>query len=106
MNAYDLIKNLAPIEEHRSSLYLSPEKLESWYLQKVSQIVELDTGEDLSGKIEAGVFGILKSEVGGNRTQESKVAIEHPIVQGVVAEKVARELSFIVGSRHLARLAL
>lgn len=96
MNAYDLIKNLATLEKHRSSLYLSPDKLESWYLQKVSQIVELDTGEDLSAKIEAGLFGILKSEVGGNRTQESKVSIEHPIVQGVVAEKVARAFKTLV----------
>ena len=96
MNAYDLVKNLAPLEKHRSSLYLSPEKLESWYLQKVSQIVELDTGEGQSGKIEAGVFGILKSEAGGSRTQESKVAIEHPIVQGVVAEKVARASGTLV----------
>jgi hypothetical protein len=96
MSAYDIIKNLAPLEKHRTSLYLSPEKLESWYLQKVSQIVELDSGEDLSGKIEASVLGILKSEVGGNRTQESKVSIEHPIVQGVVAEKAARASKTLV----------
>lgn len=96
MNAYDLIKNLARLEKYRVSLYLSTEKIEHYYLQKVSQIVELDTGEVLSGKIEAGLMGFLKSEVGGEKTTGSKVAIQSAIVQGVVAENVARASKTLV----------
>jgi len=96
MNAYELIKNLARLEKYRASLYLSTEKMEHWYLQKVSQIVELDTGEVLSGKIEAGLFGVLKSEAGGARSTDSKVVIENAIVQGVVAENVARASKTLV----------
>jgi hypothetical protein len=96
MSAYDIIKNLTTLQKHRTSLYLSAEKLESWYLQKVSQIVEFGSGEDLSGKFEASALGFFKSEVGGNKTQEAKVSIEHPIVQGVVAEKAARASKTLV----------
>lgn len=90
MTAHDLIKHLARLERHRVSLYLSTEKMEHWYLQKVSQILELGTGEVLSGKLEAGLLGILRSEAGGEKSAESKVAIDNEIVQGVVAENVAR----------------
>ncbi|SRR6266851_3278343 len=96
MNAYELIKNLARLDKYRVSLYLSTEKIEHWYLQKVSQIVELDTGEVLSGKIEAGLLGLLKSEAGGEKSTESKIAIENAIVQGVVAENVARASKMLV----------
>jgi len=90
MTAEELIGYLAPLGEHRKSLYLSMEKIEDWYLQKVSQIMDLRTGEVLSGKIEAGLFGILKSEVGGDKSTESEVIMDKAVVQGVVAENVAR----------------
>jgi hypothetical protein len=96
LTAQELIKQLARLEKHRVSLYLSKEKMEHWYLQKVSQILELGTGEVLSGKLEAGLFGILKSEAGGEKSADSKVAIDNEIVQGVVAENVARASKALV----------
>lgn len=96
MTANELIKDLARLEKHRASLYLSTEKMEQWYLQKVSQIVELGTGEVLSGKLEAGLFGILKSEAGGEKSTESKVALDNVIVQSVVAENAARASKTLV----------
>ena len=95
MTTLDLIKYMARLEKHRDSLYLSTEKMEQWYLQKVSQILELGTGEVLSGKLEAGLW-ILKSEVGGEKSTESKVAIDNVIVRGVVAENAARASKTLV----------
>jgi hypothetical protein len=41
------------------------------YLQKVSQIVEVGTGDVLSGKIEAGPFGVLKKRSGRGEKHRS-----------------------------------
>lgn len=90
MTTHELLTYLARLEKYRASLYLSPDKIEHWYLQKVSQIMELGTGEQLSGKLEASLWGVLRSEVGGDKVTESKVAIDNEIVQGVVVENVAR----------------
>ena len=90
MTAQELIKHLAQLKKYRASMYLSKEKMEQWYLQKVSQILELGTGEVLSGKVEASLLGLLKSEGGGQKSSETKIAIDNEIVQGVVAENVAR----------------
>lgn len=90
MTAKELIKHMMQLKKYRASMYLSREKMEQWYLQKVSPILELGTGEVLSGKIEAGFPGLYKSEGAGQRSSESKVAIDNEIVQGVVAENVAR----------------
>ncbi len=96
LTADKLIKHLARIERHRVSLYISSEKIERWYLQKVSQILELGTGEVLSGKLEGGLLGLLRTEAGGEKGTDSKVAIDHPIVQGIVAENVARATNTLV----------
>jgi hypothetical protein len=96
MNANELIKNLEQLEKYRASLYLATDKMEHWYLQKVSQIVELGTDEVLSGKIEAGLLGFIKSEAGGTKSMKSTVVIEHPIAQGVVAEYAARASKTLV----------
>ena len=96
MTAGELLKHMARLDKHRVSLYLSTDKLEHWYLQKVSQILELGASEALSGKLEAGLLGILKSEAGGEKSTESKVAIDNVIVQGVVAENVARASKTLV----------
>ncbi len=90
MTAKELIKHMAQLKKYRASMYLSKEKMEQWYLQKVSPILELGTGEVLSGKIEAGLLGFIKSEGGGQKSSEAKIAIDNEIVQGVVAENVAR----------------
>lgn len=86
MNAEELIKKLTRLEKYRDSIYLATEKIEQWYLLKVSQIVALDTGEVMSGKIEAGLLTFAKSEAGGEKTKQSKLAIDRAIVQGLVAE--------------------
>jgi len=96
MTAGELTAYLAPLGEHRASLYLATEKIEDWYLQKVSQVMDLRTGEVLSGKIEAGLFGILKSEAGGEKSTESEVVMDKAVVQGVVAENVARASETLV----------
>lgn len=90
MTAQELIKHMAQLKKYRASMYLSKEKMEQWYLQKVSPILELGTGEVLSGKTEAGLVGLFKGEVGGQKSSEAKIAIDNEIVQGVVAENVAR----------------
>ena len=96
LTADKLIKHLARVERHRVSPYISSEKIERWYLQKVSQILELGTGEVLSGKLEGGLLGLLRTEAGGEKGTDSKVAIDHPIVQGIVAENVARASNTLV----------
>lgn len=90
MTAQELIKHMAQLKKYRALMYLSKEKIEQWYLQKVSPILELGTGEVLSGKIEAGLPGLFKSAGGGQKSSEIKIAIDNEIVQGVVAENVAR----------------
>jgi hypothetical protein len=90
MTAQELIKHMAQLKKYRTSMYSSKEKMEQWYLQKVSPILEIGTGEVLSGKIGAGLSGLFKSEAGGQKSSEVKIAIDNEIVQGVVAENVAR----------------
>jgi hypothetical protein len=90
LNANEIIKVLAQLEKHRASLYLSSQKMEHWYLQKVSQIRELGTDEALLGKLKAGLPWMLEAGAESKKGTESKVAIEKDIVQGIVAENAAR----------------
>ena len=90
MTAQELINYMAQLKVYRAVMYLSKEKMEQWYIQKVSPILELGTSEALSGKIEAGLPGVFKSEGGGQKSSEIKISLDNEIVQGVVAENVAR----------------
>jgi hypothetical protein len=96
MTAPQLLKNLARLDRQRIPLYLSSDKVERWYLQKVSQVIELTTSEALSGKAGSNFFGLATLEAGGEKTTEAKVAIDNVIVQCVVAENAARATKSLV----------
>jgi hypothetical protein len=96
MTVEELIKYATQLKRLRATMYLSKDKMEQWYLQKMSQIMEWGSGQALSGNIEASLLGLFKSGAGGEKTSAIKIDLKNETVQAVIAENAARASGTLV----------
>ncbi len=90
MNDDELIKALSATGKSRVTLYLSPAKVESVYLQSVAQVTELVRSGKHGGKLSGSLLGFLGAEVAAEGALEAKVAMT-PLLQAIAAEKAAEQ---------------
>lgn len=63
--------------------------MERFFTQRVSAVKEFVKSEGLSGKLSAGIFSFLRSEVGGQNSTGQKVELDS-LLQAILVEEVEK----------------
>ncbi len=95
MEDRELVKNLSFTGKLRTTLYISPPKIESVYVQRVSQVTELSQNQNFKGGLKGDILGFLGADLSGEKGLGSKVAI-NPMLQAIIAENAAQKLKRII----------
>jgi len=95
MDVQEIIKALSKTREPRATIYLNNQSIERFFTQRVSAIREFVKSEQLSGRLSAGVFSFLKSEVGGQNSTGQKVELDS-LLQAILIEEVEKEAGHLL----------
>ena len=95
MDVQEIIKALSKTREPRAIIYLNKQGVERFFTQRVSAIREFVKSEELSGKLSAGVFSFLKSEVGGQNSTGQKVELDS-LLQAMLIEEVEKDAGHLL----------
>ena len=99
MDIQEIIKTLSKSREPRATIYLNNNSIRQLFSQRVSAVRELVNSEQLSGRLSAGLFSFLKSEIGTQLADSQKIELD-PLLQAILIEEVEKNAGNLIDLKN------